>query len=292
MKNHIFIPSKGRPECVTARYLADIGYPGGWTILLGDDDDSIEEYVDNFGEEHIIVFDKRAAVDNTDMMDAYADSRPSGVAPARNEVARQARMMGLERCWMLDDDYDGIMKYGKDPLDKHIISDGHELFDELEVIESFGERTQLPVVGFDTTGWKRRVPFYSKYVFNGFNMDVREGHFVPFRGRLFEDAVHTMQMANMGKSDMCFRHLECHDIAGSYAWNTADTKEVKGGLNDLYGEYSGGWDKRDVVRLTNCQFTVMANPTYYRIIFRPDKFYWECNLSVHVMIVSDKWARY
>lgn len=54
-----FILSHGRANNVkTVRLLESANYTGKWYIILDSEDSQIDMYKSNFGEEHIIVFDK------------------------------------------------------------------------------------------------------------------------------------------------------------------------------------------------------------------------------------------
>lgn len=104
----VFIPSKGRPECLTARTLDAIGYPGESFIVCEEGDPDLPGYIANFGDGRVLTFDHAAATGATDLMDDLGDAMPSGVAPARNAICAIARSWGLRRCWQLDDDASGF----------------------------------------------------------------------------------------------------------------------------------------------------------------------------------------
>ena len=85
----VYIISKGRPQCHTARTLERIDYPGEWFIVCGNNDETLEQYLANWGEEHVKVFDWYDEVKRTDTMDNFGfGSMPSGACPVR-ETPRQ-----------------------------------------------------------------------------------------------------------------------------------------------------------------------------------------------------------
>lgn len=296
--NHVIIPSKGRPHCATAQYLSDICYPSGFTILLGDDDESVQDYLDRWGSEHVLVFDKRAAMECTDLMDAFGDSAPSGVSPARNMVAKVARGMGLERVWMFDDDYKMVSVTHSDNSREQLL-DGKRLFDELDKIERFGISTEIPVVGFGFNSVNNAAQHNTKrgnHVYNGFNIDVREGHFIPFSGRLFEDGTHTMTTMRMGKTDFCFYHIYITPDEQMYMFNKKKSGKQQGGLHDTYGFFAGD-DELSMHNNNQCRnvgYPLMQAPIASKIVVyknnpRLGKEYDSRHLQVKVL--SDSWKR-
>ena len=53
----IFILTHGRPDTqLTLKTLLACGYTGRWYLVLDDQDDTIQKYIDNFGADRIIVF--------------------------------------------------------------------------------------------------------------------------------------------------------------------------------------------------------------------------------------------
>ena len=261
MGSFIIIPSKGRPGCPTARYLEDIGYPGGYRIIVGSDDDAAQGYLDNFGSDHVEVFDIDEAVASTDMMDAYGASMPHGVSPARNRAAATARAMGLSRVWMFDDDYSSIVLV-KSGSPRERVSDGGRLNSLLDEIESFGMMAGIPVVGFGFNSIRNSPDNIKKrgfHVYNGFNLSVSDGDFVPFRGRLFEDGVHTQEILRTGRPDFCFHHLYIEKAGEMYTYN--DGAKQDGGLSDAYREMSLDDDERSHLICRNVAYMVMVSPT-------------------------------
>jgi hypothetical protein len=98
-----FILTHGRPNRqLTLQTLLDTGYTGEWYLVLDDQDSTIQEYIDNYGKDHIIVFDKNHYVSVAD----FGNREPVwGCALyARNAIEDIARDMGLDYYIMSDDD--------------------------------------------------------------------------------------------------------------------------------------------------------------------------------------------
>ena len=62
----ILIMSHGRANnVVTVDTIKKCGYTGKWYIVIDNEDNQAEDYIKNFGKEHIIVFDKIKAGNET-----------------------------------------------------------------------------------------------------------------------------------------------------------------------------------------------------------------------------------
>lgn len=258
--NVIFIPSKGRPQCLTASYLKDIDYPSEVIIVVGDDDDTYQEYVDTWGNESVILFDKELAARDTDMMDAFGDSRASGVAPARNAIIEIARGMGLDRCWLMDDDYDSLWVLHSNGNHEKI-RDGNRLFGLLEQIEDFGRQTNIPVVGFREGPSTRRYDGHGCRVYCAHNISTDAKTFNKFAGRMLDDSIHTARQLRVGRSDFLFQHMYVKQADKPYAYNDK-AGEQGGGMNEAYTE-SDGMEVAERQALVRCRYigyNVMQSP--------------------------------
>ena len=103
----VLIISHGRPGRVdTVPTLKACGYTGDWYIILDDEDSTIEEYKECYGEEHIIIFSKSAMEDKIDACD-HLPNRGVTVY-VRNACWEIAKNLGLTHYLELDDDYTGF----------------------------------------------------------------------------------------------------------------------------------------------------------------------------------------
>ena len=100
----IMILSHGRADNVrTVNTLKEVNYTGKWYIIIDDEDNQRDEYIKNFGEEHIIIFNKEEAGKTFDIMDNF---KGRGVPTfARNVFHRIAKELGLTYFLELEDDY-------------------------------------------------------------------------------------------------------------------------------------------------------------------------------------------
>lgn len=104
------ILSHGRADnCPTVETLIKSGYTGKWYIVIDNEDKQQDKYIENFGKEHIIIFDKdKAAHSGMDIMDNF----PGRGCPtfARNTFHKIAKWLGLTYFLELDDDYSSFAR--------------------------------------------------------------------------------------------------------------------------------------------------------------------------------------
>ncbi len=183
------ILTHGRPESVkmTIGALDRCGYTGPWWLVLDSGDESAQEYRDRWGDEKVIVFDKKTVT-----LDV-GDNEPTmrGVVYARNATDGIASNLGLTHYVVLDDDYrhfshrvwvDGeylsiITRRLDDVFEAH-----------LRFLDSSGAATVALAQGGDYIGGKggkaARSPMLRKAMNSFF---LRVGKPVPFMGRINED---------------------------------------------------------------------------------------------------------
>ena len=100
----MLIISHGRADDVaTVPALEAAGYTGKWYIIVDDEDDQYEKYIENYGESHIIQFCKVDAMRNT--RDAMDNFEVHGVPVyARNMLHSIAKDLGLTYFMEIEDD--------------------------------------------------------------------------------------------------------------------------------------------------------------------------------------------
>lgn len=100
----VFVLTHGRPgRVVTLDTIRRCGYTGRWYMVVDNEDDTVDEYRERYGEDRVIVFDKELEAKLTDSMDT---SKNRGVIVyARNVCFRLASELGLTYFLELDDDY-------------------------------------------------------------------------------------------------------------------------------------------------------------------------------------------
>lgn len=110
----VFILSHGRAGNVkTYQTLINQGYTGKIYIIIDDEDEMCQAYIDKYGMEIIKVFSKKVAADFVDPADLEPELK--GVIYARNYCHTIAAELGLTHFLVLDDDYNLFAhRYAKD----------------------------------------------------------------------------------------------------------------------------------------------------------------------------------
>lgn len=100
----VFILSNRRADrVVTYKTLRNSGYTGRIVIVLDNEDDTVDQYIENFGEETLYIFDKKKVAEYTDVGDCVPNR--DNVVYARNACFEIAEELGYEYFFVLDDDY-------------------------------------------------------------------------------------------------------------------------------------------------------------------------------------------
>lgn len=99
----VFILTHGRADRVqTYTTLRKHGYTGQIYLMVDDEDDQIDLYKKNFGDQ-VVVFSKQEAIDMTDSGDNFG--KRNSVVYARNYNFKVAERLGIKYFLQLDDDY-------------------------------------------------------------------------------------------------------------------------------------------------------------------------------------------
>lgn len=145
-----FILSHGRVDkVVTVDTLKKEGYTGKWYLLLDDGDDQIEDYKKKFGEEHIIIFNKKEISSEFDIMDNFDGDKV--IVYARNALNKIAKDMGLKYFWELEDDYHDFCC--RMEMNGHLpILPLEDLDSIIEAFLDFLDKTKIKTIAFAQTG--------------------------------------------------------------------------------------------------------------------------------------------
>lgn len=98
----VFITTHGRPNCKTFHTLRRQGYTGQMFCVVDDLDTTVDEYVKNFGKEHVLVFEKYAQLDSVERM--TSDRVLSTVLYARHACFELADALNIKYFMICDDD--------------------------------------------------------------------------------------------------------------------------------------------------------------------------------------------
>lgn len=103
----VFILTHGRADKVyTYATLQKGGYTGKIYFIIDNEDKQAAKYIENFGAENVLIFDKKAMADTIDECNNF-DNR-SVIVHARNYCFVAAKELGIKYFLELDDDYTGF----------------------------------------------------------------------------------------------------------------------------------------------------------------------------------------
>lgn len=100
----VFILTHGRPEnIITYESLKKSGYTGKLYFIIDNEDKLQNEYINKYGVENVIIFDKQKYADESDECNNFDDHRC--ILMARNACFDIAKKIGIKYFIQLDDDY-------------------------------------------------------------------------------------------------------------------------------------------------------------------------------------------
>lgn len=224
----VFILTHGRADNVeTYKALRDCGYTGKIYLILDNEDEQIESYINKYGRDNIIIFDKKQNAEITDTADTKQERNV--VVFARNICHEIAELLGLTHFIEVDDDYFwfSYREERNGELKKIKTTKLDLLFDAMfEFLDSSGAVTVAPAQGGDYIGglngtiWKNRVGRKAMNMFF-----CRTDRPFKFYGRLNEDTTAYTYLGQKGKlfftaADLCIEQRT--------------TQQNEGGLTDAY----------------------------------------------------------
>lgn len=275
--NTIYIISKGRPRCLTAQTLTKMNYPGEWFIVCGNNDETIPEYQEKWGEDRIIVFDWYEEVKNSDLLDNFGvEKMSSGAVPVRNATRRIARERGELRHWQFDDDYSMFRHINKDLTKHETLKDGKFFEYELNRIATFAHEANLANAGFclGMESFPEMVKTFSKRVFNAHNMPTDENLCMQWRGRMNDDLINALQVYQKGKREMAFKFMTLM---------LAPTQSEKGGNTDIY-KLSG--------TVRKAAYAVMIEPNATKLVIKYGRYHHATNWQlISPKLIREKYAK-
>ena len=224
----VFILSYKRANNMyTIDSLKNSNYSGKYFIVLGDDDPTISEYIEKYGGENILIFDKEYQASMVDTCDNF--NRRKVILYARNYCFDIAKSLGYKYFLQLDDDYTGFeYRYEEDGKFKILKV---EEFDKLvDIMIDFLEETNAYTVAYgqggDFIGGKDSSLAKAKIkrkAMNSFFCSTER----PFKffGSINEDVNTYCKLGSQGKLFMTIRDVSLKQ---------KNTQSTKGGMTDEY----------------------------------------------------------
>lgn len=274
--NGIYIISKGRPQCTTAKTLERMDYPGEWFIVCGNNDETLEEYQQRWGD-HVLVFDWYEEIKRTDTLDNFGfDTMASGAVPVRNATMRIAKERGARRHWQLDDDYNGFYRVTNGTLKKHRC-DGQEFYDEMLKVAQWADSCGMNNCGI-ALGTIESAPAnkckVGKRVFNAHNLPCDDKLFTVWRGRMNDDLINAIETWRNGGFEYHVKYLNI---------TMAPSQSEDGGLTDIY-------KLEGTVRKS--AYPVLIAPGAAKLVCEFGRYHHRVDWSkITPAVISDKWRK-
>lgn len=246
----IFILSYKRANNMyTINSLLNSNYTGKYYIILGNDDPTIDEYVDKYGKDKVIVFDKEAQAKMTDTCDNF--NKRKVILYARNFCFDVAKELGYKYFLQLDDDYTGF-EYRYEEDDKFKVLPVKEFDTLVDTMIDFLDDTGAYTVAFgqggDFIGGKdsslARAMIKRKAMNSFFCTTERPFKFI---GSVNEDVNTYCTLGSQGKLFMTIRDISLKQ---------KNTQTNKGGMTDEYID-NGTYVKSF--------YSVITNPSFVKI---------------------------
>lgn len=282
MRNNfaIFILTHGRADNLeTMKTLRRRKYKGKWYLIIDDEDEQKDIYINNFGADHVIVFNKQEAYDKTDTMDTFNDHR--AIIYARNESWRIAKELGLEYFLMLDDDYKSIdYRYSdKGMLRGTPVKDIDRCIDDMiDFLNSSGADTVAFAQGGDMIGGLHGGNFEKGLLRKAMNsFFCRTDRPIEFKGTMNEDVVTYTTLGSRGHLFLSFTAITVIPL---------NTQSISGGMTEAYKE--GGTFLKSfyaVMSMPSAVKVSMMMSKHKRIHHKVD---WECCVP---KILNERWRK-
>ena len=201
----VFIMTHGRANNVkTFHSLRKHGYSGKIYIVIDTDDEQSEKYIENFGKENVLIFDKKIKESKMDTGDIGGSMKC--VVFARNKCFEFARELGLDYFIEADDDYTSfnVRKEKNGKLKSIAIKNLDSIFDAMfSFLDDSGALAVAPAQAGDYIGgaktnggtiWKYRVKRKCMNLFF-----CKTSNPFQFSGRINEDVTTYSRLGQIGK---------------------------------------------------------------------------------------------
>jgi hypothetical protein len=247
----VFILTHGRPQkVVTVEALKKAGFTGQIYFIIDNEDKTADKYIEVFGRDRVIVFNKKEQADQIDEGNNFDDRRAT--VHARNASFGIAEKLNLKHFILLEDDYTAF-DYRLYINNKAIVSqikDLDKVFDRLLEFYKSSNFTSIAIAqGGDFIGGlfngKEAYRFSKRKCMNSFICSTDR----PFRfvGQFNDDVNTYITLGSRGKVFLTIPFLSLSQIA---------TQKQKSGMTEAYLRYG-----------TYCKSftTVMMHPSGVRV---------------------------
>jgi hypothetical protein len=225
----IFILTHGRSNnVITYQSLKRCGYTGKIYLLIDNEDETAEQYRSQFGEQNVLMFDKKAVSKTFDLADTSNNLKT--IVCARNASFQIARDLGLDYFMQLDDDYKPFLyRYITDDKEELLSNEIKSLDQVIESLITFlNDSNALTVAmaqGGDLIGGKDRY-FKKKLLRKAMNTFIfKTDKSMKFVGRINEDVNSYIVNGNRGELIFTVTSLQVCQTS---------TQQQSGGMTETY----------------------------------------------------------
>lgn len=219
----VFIITHGRSDKIyTTNTLKRCGYNGELYYILDNEDKSIDKYKRKYGENKIIIFDKKAIADQVDEGNNFDNRRTT--THARNACFNIAKELNKKYFLVLDDDYTGFsFRYERGPIIKNINKVFNTFIEFMENVQNC--LTIAFSQGGDHIGGFAGTKLKRKAMNSFFCCTDRPFQFL---GQLNEDVNAYVMHGSRGGLFFTFTSVQL---------NQAATQKTQGGMTEAYLQY-------------------------------------------------------
>lgn len=256
----VFILSNGRADrVITYKTLRKSGYTGEIKIIIDDEDEDGQEYINRYGEE-VYIFNKEHYIKNTQAADNFG--KRNTVVFARNATYDIAKELGYKYFFVLDDDYGELAYRFNEHMEftQRPIKNLDEIFKILwRYYETVPVKTVAFIQGGDLLGGvnngaikKNHLPFIKRKAMNLFLCSTERR--INWIGTINEDVNSYVHYGSQG------------DLFITIPWialNQSNTQSNEGGMTDIY---------LDVGTYVKSFYTVLFNPSSVKIMTMGERY--------------------
>jgi len=246
----VFILTHGRAKnVITYKTLRNCGYTGDIYIIIDNEDKQQKLYKEIYGDDKVIVFDKKGISDTFDEGDNFGDRRT--IVYARNACFEIAEKLGIKYFIQLDDDYTSfVYKFNENYEFKETrIKNLDSIFEYmLDFYKSINAKSIALAQNGDFIGGGNSTKAKLKMIRKCMNSFIcSTDRKFKFIGRINEDVNTYTKFASTGYLFLTIMNI-------SLIQKT--TQQNKGGMSDVYNE-SGTYIKSF--------FSVMYHPSSVKV---------------------------
>lgn len=247
----VFILTHNRPDNVlTYKAIIKSGYTGKIYFVVDNEDKHINKYIENYGKDNVLIFDKKKKSKEFDTMDLPEASR-NAVVYARNACFDFAEQMGIKYFLELDDDY---IEFRQRFIQNGVLKSRYVLdFDSCcEETIDFLEKSNALTIAWsqigDFIGGANSELFKNKVKRKAMNsFFCKTSRRFDFIGRINEDVNTYVSLGSKGEIILTVCDLSLNQRA---------TQQNEGGMTDLYMQEG---------TFTKSFYTIICSPSCVKI---------------------------